>query len=57
MTEIDRLNLMQAAQENPSKAIVFDGGFLDGEDKKPFGFVPNDWDGWQVNFHYLKKGA
>lgn len=54
MDEIDRANLMQAAKENPKKAIRFDNEFLGGANKKPFGFVPNDWDGEIINFYYPK---
>lgn len=51
MGEIDRGNLIKAAEMYPKCAIHFTSGFM--EIDKPFGFQPDDWDGVTVvNFHY-----
>jgi hypothetical protein len=54
VNEIDSTSLKMLAEQHPNKAITFDNGFLDGDIKKPFGFIPNNWDGTKLYFSYKK---
>ena len=54
-SEIDRLNLAKVCNKYPTKAIVFDNTFFGGTEKKPFGLVPNNWDGETLYFYYEKS--
>lgn len=53
-SEIDRMNLADISSKNPTKAIEFDNTFFGGSEKKPFGFIPNEWDGETLYFTYDK---
>lgn len=57
MTEVDRLNLLDLVNKNPSCSIVFDNGLLDGTEEKPFGFVPNSPNGITLYFTYRKDNG
>ena len=48
LNELDRLTLHQLAQRHPHTAIRVLRGFFDGTEGRPFGYVPNDWDGASV---------
>lgn len=54
MNQFDKYTIEKMAKKHPNKAIRFDNEFLGGTDKKPFGFVPNNWDGTIVSYQYKK---
>ena len=57
LSAIDRANLQDLNVQYPNAAIVIENQFLGGTDKKPCGFVPNDWDGSVVKFAYKSEAA
>ena len=48
MDAITKDAVAQLAALHPHKAIRLSHQFLDGEDGRPCGMVPNDWDGGEV---------
>ena len=45
MDEITKSLLMRIAEQHPQSSVRLASQFLDGTEKKPCGFVPNNWNG------------
>jgi hypothetical protein len=52
LTELDKAHLADLIARHPKSAITVRRGFMDGSEWRPFGFVPNDWDGTHVVYDF-----
>lgn len=50
--ELDRAHLDALQAKHPRSAITVTRRFFDGTEGKPFGSVPNDWDGSRVTYEF-----
>ena len=53
LTELDKAHLADLIARHPKSAITVRRGFMDGPGAwRPFGYVPDDWDGTQVVYDF-----